>query len=90
MRHRLIRVAPLSAAKIAAVMYGVLSLALVPFFMLPALFGAQGAPPLWAPILFIPPYVGMGFVMTAIGVWLYNVIAARLGGLEITLDGGAG
>ena len=41
MRHRLIRVAPVSAAKIAAVMYGVMSLVLVPFFMLPALFGPR-------------------------------------------------
>jgi hypothetical protein len=40
--------------------------------------------------VFIVLYVGMGFVMTAIGAWLDNVIVARLGGREITLGGGGG
>ena len=31
-------------------------------------------------------YGGMGFVFGAIGAWIYNLIAKRLGGIEIQLE----
>ncbi len=35
-----------------------------------------------APVL----YGAMGFVLGAIGAWVYNLIATRLGGIEIQLE----
>jgi hypothetical protein len=32
-------------------------------------------------------YGGMGFVFGAIGAWIYDLIAKRLGGIEIQLEG---
>ena len=37
---------------------------------------------IFAPFL----YGGIGFVFGAIGAWIYNVIAKRLGGIEIELE----
>ena len=83
--HRVARIAPLQAAKVASVMYGIVGVVMVPFFLLPGLLGAKNALPLWIPLLFIPFYVIAGFVMSAVMTWLYNVIAGWVGGLEITL-----
>jgi hypothetical protein len=88
--HRVARIAPLQAGKVASVMYGIFGVVMVPFFLLPALFGAKDALPLWIPFLFIPFYIIAGFVMTALMAWLYNVIVGWVGGLEITLGSDPG
>ena len=31
-------------------------------------------------------YGGMGFLFGAVGAWIYNLIARRLGGIEIQLE----
>jgi hypothetical protein len=31
-------------------------------------------------------YGGMGFVMTLIGAWLYNILAGFVGGIEMDLQ----
>jgi len=86
MVQRLVRIAPVQAGKVFAVMYGIMGLVFVPFFMLPGLLGAKDAPPVWLALLFIPLYVIIGFIGTALMAWLYNAIAGRVGGLEITLQ----
>ena len=83
--YRLARIAPLRAAKVASLLYGIFGVVMVPFFILPQLLGAQNPLPLWISFLFIPFYAIAGFVMTALMAWLYNVIAEWVGGLEITL-----
>lgn len=37
-------------------------------------------------VLFPLMYGGMGFVMGALMAWLYNVVARRIGGLEIDIE----
>jgi hypothetical protein len=88
MRQRIVRIAPMPAAKVAAVVYGIVAIVFIPFFILPRLLGAANAPPLWLPLVLIPLYVGAGFLMTALMAWLYNVVARWVGGLEITLETG--
>ena len=34
-------------------------------------------------IFLVPIYAGLGAVMVALGSWLYNVVAKKIGGIEI-------
>jgi hypothetical protein len=87
MIQRLVRIAPLQAGKVSAVLYGMMSRFFVPFLMLSAFFGAKNAMPgwvIWMPLLFIPVYVIAGFLMSMLMAWLYNLIAGWIGGIEVT------
>ena len=86
MTQRIVRIAPMQAAKMLSVLYGIFSLLFLPFFMLPVLLGAKNAPPMWLPLLFVPVYVIGSFLMTALMAWLYNVVARWVGGLEIATE----
>ena len=86
MIQRVVRITPLQAGKVTAVLYGIMSVFLVPFFMLPGLLGAKNAFPVWLALLFIPFYVIAGFVMTVVMAWLYNLVAGWVGGVEVTLE----
>ncbi len=88
--HRVARIAPLQAGKVAAVMYGIFAIVMVPFFLLPWLLGAKNALPPWLPLVLVPLYIVAGFIMTILMAWLYNVIARWVGGLEITLSSESG
>ena len=90
MVHRVNRIDPLSAGKIAALLYGIMGLIFVPFFMLASLVGQDDALPVWVWLLLPPFYIVAGFVGTALGALLYNVIAQWVGGIEVTLDHGPG
>jgi len=86
MVQRVVRVAPLQAGKVFALMYGAFSLVFFGFLMLPALLGVGGGPPIWFAVLFIPLYVIGGFVATSSMAWLYNIIASWVGGIELTIE----
>jgi hypothetical protein len=86
MTQQVVRITPVQAGKVAAVLYGIMSILVVPFFMLPSLLGVKGAFPVWLALLFIPFYVIAGFVMTVVMAWLYNLIVGWVGGIEITLQ----
>jgi hypothetical protein len=86
MTQQIVRIAPVQAGKVTAVLYGIMSVFVVPFFMLPSLLGARGAFPVWLALLFIPLYVIAGFVMTVVMAWIYNLIVGLVGGIEITLQ----
>jgi hypothetical protein len=86
MIQRVVRIAPLQAGKVSAILYGMISLFFVPFLMLPGFLGAKNAPPVWVPLLFIPLYVIAGFLISVLMAWLYNLIAGWVGGIEITLQ----
>ena len=90
------RVSPMSAAKIAGVLYAIMGLAfgaiISLFAMLGSAFGGgQIGTPEFFPMLFgvgsvilFPIFYGcMGFVMTAIMAWLYNLVAGMVGGVQI-------
>jgi len=86
MTQQVVRITPVQAGKVTAVMYGIMSVVFVPFLMLLGLLGAKNAFPVWLALLFIPFYVIAGFVMTVVMAWLYNLIAGWVGGIEITLQ----
>ena len=98
---RITHIAPLSVAKVAFVLYGVLGLIFGGFFALAAVFGASiGAAAgqesallgavfgLGAVIVLPLLYGGMGALMALFMTWLYNVVAGFVGGIEVCTEAG--
>lgn len=83
MKKQLIRVAPFQSAKVMAALYLVMS---IPFglliFFMPRPLGMpfNGWMVLVVPVL----YAVLGFVFALIGAWIYNLVAAGVGGFEFT------
>jgi hypothetical protein len=88
------RIGAVSCAKIVGVIYGLLGLVFGGVISLISLIGFSAnnsEPPgllfgMGAIVLLPVIYGGGGFVMTLIGVSLYNVVAARLGGIEMDVE----
>ena len=91
------RIAPLSLAKIAGTLYAVMGLFFGCILSLVAMAGGFGSEAPQNPALgalfgvgaiFILPifYGGIGFVGMLIAAWLYNVIAGRVGGIELDVQ----
>ena len=89
--HRIRRIAPLQAAKIAAVLYGVIGLIFFPFFLFISRFASAGVSP-WASMgmgfaIVLPLcYAAFGFVGTLIATALYNAVAGWVGGIEVEVE----
>ena len=73
-------------AKVVAVLYALMGLILVPVFWIAATFSPKetGFGPGFA--LMVPILYGVGgFVVTALGCAIYNVVAGWVGGIEVEL-----
>ena len=83
MKKRLTYIAPVRAGVVLAVVYGVLSLIIVPFFLIAAVLGAKGG----AGFAFLLPvlYTAGGFLGGLLIAALYNLAARWTGGFEIEL-----
>jgi hypothetical protein len=88
------RVAPLSVAKIAAVLNALMGFLFGAFVSLAALAGAfatndggggfMGALFGVSAVIVLPIFYGcLGFVMTLVTAWLYNLVSGVVGGVEI-------
>jgi hypothetical protein len=97
--HRVKRFDVLSVAKILGLCYGAIGLFLIPVFLffgmiastaakqqggMPAGFGAMFGVGMavMAPIM----YGVMGFIMGALGAFVYNLISGWIGGIEVELE----
>jgi hypothetical protein len=94
------RIDPFTAARLFGAMYFSLALVVAPLFLLPHWLMAQPVQPIGGPspssgpglselvpIVILPfSYGVMGFIATGFLAWMYNVLAVRVGGIEITLD----
>jgi len=89
----------LSFAKISGVCYGILGLLIAPFFLLMGLISGFGGrsggrvgpglgPVFGVGLAILMPliYGVMGFVLGAIGSFIYNAVASWLGGIEVDLE----
>jgi hypothetical protein len=90
-------VGPVSCAKIMGTLYAVLGIVIGAIVSLAVIVGAVasnnargagfGALIGVGAIVFFPIlYGGMGFVLSLIGAWLYNVVAGAVGGIEVDLQ----
>jgi hypothetical protein len=84
------RIGPLSAAKLVAVLYAIFGLIMGAFFSIAALFrpDAGGVGAMWgvaAVVIFPVLYGVLGFLVSLLTTWLYNVVAGAVGGIELDL-----
>jgi uncharacterized membrane protein YvlD (DUF360 family) len=83
LKKRIVRVSPLQAGKVLALLYGIISIPFVAIMAAVSLIGQnQSGPPLLVMLAFPVIYVVFGFIFTVIGAWLYNVVANWTGGIE--------
>jgi hypothetical protein len=95
------RVAPLSVARIAGMLYAIIGFVIGGIFSLLAVAGAlipsDADASLFGPvvglmigvgaIVFVPILYGaLGFVVSLFGAWLYNLVAGVVGGIEIEVQ----
>jgi hypothetical protein len=71
-------------AKLAAVIYLVLSVPMVAIMAVPMMLSGMPGPGIGMLILMPVFYVIFGFIFTAVGAWVYNLIAGKIGGFEYT------
>ncbi|HUA66817.1 MAG TPA: hypothetical protein VME24_13290 [Alphaproteobacteria bacterium] len=82
MKKRITYVSPLQLGIVLALLYGLISLILVPFLLLGAMFGPHGG---FGAIfvIFIPIiYAAGGFIGGVLSAFLYNIVAKWSGGIE--------
>ena len=88
------RIEPMSAAKLAGTIYAVLGLIVGLCFSLLSFmgglasqFGAAGVMFGAGAVIILPIFYGvLGFIVTFVGVSIYNFAAKRVGGVEIQTD----
>jgi|GEM_PF-1191585 len=86
MKQRIRRISPHETGKVIGIVYAILSLFLIPFMILIALFDPNTPfASIW--IVFLAPlvYAVVGYVSSALFALLYNVVAGMVGGIEIEL-----
>ena len=83
MKKQIVRVSLVQNAKLMAALYLVLGIPMMLLTVLPMLM--QGGPVSWWLLVLMPiAYCAFGFVFTLLGAWVYNLVAARVGGFEFT------
>lgn len=82
MKKQIIHISPLQAAKILALLYFFISLPLL--LLMLAMPGTR--PPFMSGFMIMMPFIYalFGFLFTLYGTWIYNFVASRIGGIELT------
>lgn len=74
-------------AKIVGILYGLMGLVFVPIFLIAAMVAPKQSGFGTGFALALPIIYGIsGFIFTAIGCALYNLVAGWVGGIEVELD----
>ena len=85
MKKQIVRISPLQTSKIVALCYLVPTIIFVPIGLGILLFGSKDR---WSGALFCAApaiYAALAFVLFLIGSFIYNFIAKRFGGIEVTV-----
>ena len=86
MRYRIRRFGAHSTASTVAILYFILALIFVPIVYFASQANPNGKLPTIILILGPVAYALVGYIVTAIACWLYNVIASWTGGVAMTLE----
>lgn len=82
MKKQIVNISPLQTAKVFALLYFVLSIPLVGLMSISFLASPAPKPAMGLLILLPVFYLIFGFIFTAIGAWVYNLVAKWVGGIE--------
>lgn len=82
MKTQILRFSPLQSAKVMAVLSFMMLIPPLALFALAALLVRRDAGVVIMVVLLPFLYLVLGFVLTLIGAWVYNLVAARIGGFE--------
>jgi hypothetical protein len=85
-QYRIRRFGIQSTALTVGILYFLLSLLLLPIFYLASGGAIVGALPTLTLVLIPFIYAVVGYVGSAIGCWLYNIVAGWSGGIAFTLE----
>jgi len=84
MTQRIRRFGVGQTAKVLGVLYALMGVVLVPIFLIAAMFAPNAAGFGFGIAIAMPIVYGVaGFVFTAIGCLIYNLVAGWVGGIEI-------
>jgi hypothetical protein len=86
MKTQIVNVSVLQSAKVAAVLYLVISIPICLLMLIPAMMGGGSASGFSVVMVILMPvlYTVFGFIFTVIGAWIYNLVASHFGGFEFT------
>ena len=84
MKKQIATISILHNAKLAAIIYLVFSVPMVAIMAVPMMLSGMPGPGLGMLIMMPILYVVFGFIFTAVGAWVYNLVAAKFGGFEFT------
>jgi hypothetical protein len=82
MKKQIVQVSVLQSAKVIAGIYFVITVPIAALIALFALFGGHGLAGLMMAIGISLGYALGGFLTSLLGAWIYNLVAARVGGFE--------
>lgn len=86
MPHEVRSFAIQQTAAVVAALYFLVLLLFVPFAILTAVLGGEAGAGTILLILIAPVIYGVvAYVATAVGAWIYNRVARRMGGIEVEL-----
>jgi hypothetical protein len=87
MRHQIRRFGIAQTAKVLGALYGLAGLLLVPIFLVVGRYAPNESGLGMGFAIAIPiMYAVIGFIVTAIGCAIYNLVAGWVGGIELELD----
>jgi hypothetical protein len=90
MKKQIVQVSVVQSAKVMAGIYFVITIPIAAIIVLFALFGGQGLTGLFMAFVMSLSYAVGGFLTSVLGAWIYNVVAARVGGFEFQTEEVAG
>lgn len=83
MKKQIVKISAMQSAKVVAVIYLVTALPVCMVLMLVAMTGVAGFS--MGMVIAVPiGYAIGGYIGTVIAAWVYNLVAARVGGVEFT------
>lgn len=82
MKKQIVQVSVLQSAKVVAGIYVVLAIPIALLFALFTMATGQGAAGLMMAAAMVLGYALGGFLTSLLGAWIYNLVAARIGGFE--------
>jgi len=87
MKQRIVKLSVLQTGKLLAVLYGFISIVMLPFMFIAMLANTEeGAGPMLGMLVMLLLYPLMGFIGGIVMAALYNLAAKWMGGLEFCVE----